>query len=237
MHRLNPVRTVGEINNIMCKDTAELREFVVFAHNLWSCPLLLIACVALLLHQLGLAGLVSCVLLPLLLPIEAAIGKKSRTVRKEALEKADARMGSVYELIDGIKTVKFTGWGLETHIDALRHQPIPDQGLLIDGHWAAAASGQTMPAVSPIDGQTLCSIAAAGAQDVDRAVQAARRTFEQGVWSRMVPTERKKILHRIADRIETHHTELAVLGVRDNGTEIAMAWKASWRGSFNRIII
>jgi gamma-glutamyl-gamma-aminobutyraldehyde dehydrogenase len=114
----------------------------------------------------------------------------------------------------------------QEHIDALRHQTIPDQGLLIDGQWAAAASGQMMPVVSPIDGQTLCTLAAAGAQDVDRAVHAARRTFEQGVWSRMAPAERKKVLHRIADRIEAHHAELAVLGVRDNGTEIAMAWKA-----------
>jgi gamma-glutamyl-gamma-aminobutyraldehyde dehydrogenase len=114
----------------------------------------------------------------------------------------------------------------QEHIDALRHQLIPNQGLLIDGQWAAAASGQTMPVVSPIDGQQLCSIAAAGAVDVDCAVQAARRSFEQGVWSRMAPAERKKVLHRIADRIEAHHAELAVLGVRDNGTEIAMAWKA-----------
>jgi len=114
----------------------------------------------------------------------------------------------------------------QEQIDTLRHLPIPDQGLLIDGHWAAAASGQTLPVVSPIDGQTLCTIAAAGPVDVDRAVQAARRTFELGVWSRMAPAERKKVLHRIADRIEVHHAELAVLGVRDNGTEIAMAWKA-----------
>lgn len=124
MHRLNPVRTVGEINNIQSKDSSELREFVAFAHNLWACPLLLVACVVLLLHQLGLAGLVSCVLLPLLLPIEAAISKRSRVVRKEALKKADVRMGSVYELIDGIKTVKFTGWGLESHIDALREDEL-----------------------------------------------------------------------------------------------------------------
>jgi gamma-glutamyl-gamma-aminobutyraldehyde dehydrogenase len=111
-------------------------------------------------------------------------------------------------------------------IDALRHQPVPDQGLLIDGQWAAASAGQTLPVVSPIDGQQLCTIAAAGGADVDRAVQAARRSFESGVWSRMAPAERKKVLHRIADRIEAHHAELAVLGVRDNGTEIAMAWKA-----------
>ena len=114
----------------------------------------------------------------------------------------------------------------QAQIDALRHQNLAERGLLIDGQWASAASGQTLLVVSPIDGQILCSIAAAGSQDVDRAVQAARRTFEQGVWSRMAPVERKKILHRIADRIETHHAELAVLGVRDNGTEIAMAWKA-----------
>ena len=114
----------------------------------------------------------------------------------------------------------------QEQIDALRHQPIPDQGLLIDGQWTASTSGQTLPVVSPIDGQQLCTIAVAGQADVDAAVAAARRSFEQGVWSRMAPAERKKVLHRIADRIEAHHAELAVLGVRDNGTEIAMAWKA-----------
>ena len=102
----------------------------------------------------------------------------------------------------------------QEQIDALRHLPIPDQGLLIDGQWTAAASGHSLPVVSPIDGQQLCTIAAAGQADVDRAVQAARRSFEQGVWSRMAPAERKKILHRIADRIETHHAELAELTPR-----------------------
>ena len=110
----------------------------------------------------------------------------------------------------------------QEHIDALRHLPIANQNLLIDGQWQPASSSQTLPVVSPIDGQTLCTLAAAGPADVDRAVQAARRTFEQGVWSRMAPAERKKVLYRIADRIEAHHAELAVLGVRDNGTEIAI---------------
>lgn len=114
----------------------------------------------------------------------------------------------------------------QEQIDALRQQPIPDQGLLIDGQWRPAASGQTLPVVSPIDGQTLCTLAAAGAADVDSAVRAARRSHEQGVWSRLAPAERKKVLHRIAERIEAQQAELAVLGVRDNGTEIAMAWKA-----------
>ena len=114
----------------------------------------------------------------------------------------------------------------QEQIDALRQQPVPDQALLIDGQWQPAASGQTLPVVSPIDGRALCTLAAASAADVDSAVRAARRSYEQGVWSRLAPVERKKVLHRIAERIEAQQAELAVLGVRDNGTEIAMAWKA-----------
>ncbi len=54
----------------------------------------------------------------------------------------------------------------------------------------------------------------------------ARAAFEKGVWSRAAPAERKKILFRIAELIERDALELAVLGVRDNGTEISMALKA-----------
>ena len=111
-------------------------------------------------------------------------------------------------------------------IDTLRLQPVPDQGLLIDGQTVPALAGETLAVHSPIDGQRLCSLAAARDSDVDRAVAAARRSFEQGVWSRRAPAERKKVLHRIADAIEREQLELAVLGVRDNGTEISMALKA-----------
>jgi 4-(gamma-glutamylamino)butanal dehydrogenase len=111
-------------------------------------------------------------------------------------------------------------------IDALRNQPIADQSLLIDGTQRPAQDGRSILAHSPIDGGVLCRLASASAVDVDVAVMAARRSFDSGVWSGMPPSERKRIMHRIADVIESHHAELAVLGVRDNGTEIAMAWKA-----------
>jgi gamma-glutamyl-gamma-aminobutyraldehyde dehydrogenase len=114
----------------------------------------------------------------------------------------------------------------QNQIDALRNAPVPEQKLLINGIWRPASSGQCMPVISPIDGKPFTSIALASADDVEQAVRAARGSFERGSWSRMAPTERKKIMHRIADRIEAHHAELAVLGVRDNGTEISMAWKA-----------
>jgi gamma-glutamyl-gamma-aminobutyraldehyde dehydrogenase len=83
-----------------------------------------------------------------------------------------------------------------------------------------------MDVISPIDGSKLTTIGDAGAVDVDLAVKAARAAFEKGTWSKAAPAERKKILFRIAELIERDALELAVLGVRDNGTEISMALKA-----------
>lgn len=79
---------------------------------------------------------------------------------------------------------------------------------------------------SPIDGSRLTTIADGGPDDMDRAVAAARAAFDGGAWSRAAPAVRKRVMHRIADRIEAEALALAVLGVRDNGTEITMALKA-----------
>nr|WP_275116064.1 aldehyde dehydrogenase [Aliiroseovarius subalbicans] len=113
----------------------------------------------------------------------------------------------------------------QSRIDKLRNQPVAPQGLFVDGAWQKGA-GETLDVLSPIDGQTLTTIERASAADVDRAVAAARRAFDDGRWSRMAPAGRKKVLHRLADLIEKNALELAVLGVRDNGTEIGMALKA-----------
>ncbi|MFZ1816034.1 MAG: aldehyde dehydrogenase [Rhizobiaceae bacterium] len=111
-------------------------------------------------------------------------------------------------------------------IDALRSMAIPPQELFIGGKWQPARTGRAMDVVSPIDGKVFSSIADAGQADVDLAVVSARAAFESGVWSRAAPAERKKVLCRIGELIEKHMLELAVLGVRDNGTEISMAMKA-----------
>ncbi|WP_300519529.1 aldehyde dehydrogenase [Aliiroseovarius sp.] len=110
-------------------------------------------------------------------------------------------------------------------MDELRNQPVAPQGLFVEGAWQAG-EGETLDVLSPIDGQRLTTIARATAADVDRAVASARRAFDDGRWSRLAPSGRKKVLHRLADLIEKHALELAVLGVRDNGTEIGMALKA-----------
>lgn len=111
-------------------------------------------------------------------------------------------------------------------IDQYRDAPIAPGRLFIGGEFSGAESGATLDVISPIDGSLLTTIADGGAADMDRAVAAARRSFEAGAWSRAEPARRKKVLNRIADLIEHHAVELAVLGVRDNGTEIAMALKA-----------
>jgi gamma-glutamyl-gamma-aminobutyraldehyde dehydrogenase len=113
----------------------------------------------------------------------------------------------------------------QADIDRLAAAPVAAQKLLIDGHWVDGQGGETV-VLSPINGQKLTTTAAASVQDVARAVASARAAFEDGRWSRMAPQGRKAVLHRLADLIDRHALELAVLGVRDNGTDIGMALKA-----------
>ncbi|TAA58068.1 aldehyde dehydrogenase [Shinella sp. JR1-6] len=115
---------------------------------------------------------------------------------------------------------------MQEKINALRNLAVAPQALFINGIWQDPADGAMLDVVSPIDGRTLTTIADAGAADVDRAVKAARTAFERGRWAKAAPAERKRVLLKIADLIEQHALELAVLGVRDNGTEISMALKA-----------
>lgn len=114
----------------------------------------------------------------------------------------------------------------QNQIDAFRSRPVPEQQLFIDGSWCDAADRRTLDVVSPIDGRVISSLASAGTADVEKAVQSARKCFSSGRWASMSPQQRKRILLRIADEIERHALELAVLGVRDNGTEISMAVNA-----------
>ncbi len=114
----------------------------------------------------------------------------------------------------------------QKNIDARRESVVPPQQHFIAGKWVSGEEDARMDVISPIDGKCFSSLADGGACDVDRAVAAARAVFEKGDWSRAAPGYRKKILLRWAELIEENALDLAVLGVRDNGTEIAMAYKA-----------
>ncbi|MGA5894173.1 aldehyde dehydrogenase family protein [Streptomyces venetus] len=94
----------------------------------------------------------------------------------------------------------------------------PSYGLFIDGEFADAADGKVFKTVSPSSEEVLSEIAQAGAEDVDRAVKAARRAFEK--WSALPGSERAKYLFRIARIIQERSRELAVLETLDNGKPI-----------------
>ena len=113
----------------------------------------------------------------------------------------------------------------QADIDTLAAAPVPAGRLLIDGVWAEGGAAP-LEVLSPINGQHLTTIASATKADVARATAAARRAFDDGRWSRQSPSARKAVLLRLAALIEAHANELAVLGVRDNGTEIGMALRA-----------
>ena len=114
----------------------------------------------------------------------------------------------------------------QASIDALRGAEIAPPGHFVDGAHRPAETGETLDVISPINGQLLTTIAQGTTGDVDHAVARARAAFEDGRWSNRPPAERKKVLLKLADLIEAEALALAVLGVRDNGTEIAMAFKA-----------
>jgi gamma-glutamyl-gamma-aminobutyraldehyde dehydrogenase len=114
----------------------------------------------------------------------------------------------------------------QTQIDALRAQDVPTQTHLINGKHVPASDGGLMEVLSPIDGQPLTHVAQGTAADMNAAVAAARAAFDDGRWANQPPAARKKVLMKWADLIDANALELAVLGVRDNGTEIGMAIKA-----------
>jgi acyl-CoA reductase-like NAD-dependent aldehyde dehydrogenase len=91
---------------------------------------------------------------------------------------------------------------------------------LIDGQLAAARSGKTFSDTSPIDGRVLGAVAAGDAADIDVAVVAARRAFERRIWADQAPAERKRVLLRFAEKIETAAAELALLETLDVGKPI-----------------
>ncbi len=91
--------------------------------------------------------------------------------------------------------------------------------LFIDGEFVDPVEGGSFATVNPATEETLSTISEAGEQDVDRAVRAARRAFEQ-VWGPMSGRDRSKYLYRIARLLQERSRELAVLETLDNGKPI-----------------
>src|ERR1700743_1576874 len=95
--------------------------------------------------------------------------------------------------------------------------------LFIGGRWVGAASGETFDTPNPATGDRLATVAAGGAEDIDRAVRAARNAFDDGPWGRVAPSDRGRIVWRIGDLVLAHLEEFAQLESLDNGKPLAVA--------------
>lgn len=95
--------------------------------------------------------------------------------------------------------------------------------MYIDGQWVDAMSGQRFDTVDPATEQVITTVPHSGPEDVERAVAAARRAFEDGPWPAMTPAERQKVLWRIAEGISARADQFAQLESIDNGKSVAVA--------------
>ncbi len=92
--------------------------------------------------------------------------------------------------------------------------------MLIDGAWSPAQDGQTWSHLHPATGEQVASFPIAGPADVDRAVRAARRAFDEGPWPRTRAGDRIRVLRRIADLVRDHGDELLALQALDNSVPL-----------------
>ncbi len=91
----------------------------------------------------------------------------------------------------------------------------------IDGEWVPPASGQTIDTENPYTRKPWATIARSGAEDVDRAVQAASAAFQDGPWSKLSASARGKLLWRMGDLMEANVDRLALLETSDNGRTLS----------------
>ncbi len=95
--------------------------------------------------------------------------------------------------------------------------------LLINGQFVEAASGKTFETLNPATGEVLARVAEGDQEDVNRAVAAARKAFDEGPWPHISAAERTSIIWKLADLIEQHADEFAQLDSLDNGKPVAVA--------------
>ena len=99
-------------------------------------------------------------------------------------------------------------------------QKIAPGRLYVGGQWVDALAGGTFPTVNPATEETLARVAEGRAEDIDRAVGAARKAFEEGPWTKMSGSDRGRILWKIGDLLEARVAEVAEIETLDSGKTI-----------------
>ena len=122
----------------------------------------------------------------------------------------------------------------ESHVHSLANDPgliskevaeflASPKKMFIGGDWVDSSSGQTLDVKDPSCDRVIASVAEGQAEDIDRAVAAARQAFEDSDWSRMKPVDRERLMHKLADLIEEHADTLAEIEALDNGKSAVIA--------------
>ncbi len=105
--------------------------------------------------------------------------------------------------------------------------------MLIDGNWVEAGDGKSFKSLNPATGEPWCEIPEATAEDVNRAVEAAHRAFSEGPWARMLPSERGRLLRRLADLLAAKSEELGRIETVDTGKMLKETrWQAKYIAEF-----
>ncbi|XP_026314184.1 cytosolic 10-formyltetrahydrofolate dehydrogenase [Hyposmocoma kahamanoa] len=122
---------------------------------------------------------------------------------------------------NGAKEVVYEG--VEMGVNKMRIK-FPTQ-LFIDGQFVNSDSGKSMEIVNPTDESVICKVQCASISDVDRAVKAAKKAFEEGEWNKISARERAALLFKLADLMEQHKEELATIESIDSGAVYTLALK------------
>ncbi|XP_042396039.1 benzaldehyde dehydrogenase, mitochondrial-like [Zingiber officinale] len=130
------------------------------------------------------------------------------------------RQGSASRVLRGVSTASL--------IEEPIHPPVQVNytQLLINGDFVDSASGKTFPTLDPRTGEVIAHVAEGDAEDINRAVIAARKAFDEGPWPKMTGYERSCILNRFADLIEKHNDEIAALESWDSGKPYQQSYRS-----------
>ena len=107
-------------------------------------------------------------------------------------------------------------------IDKARAWIARPKRMMIDGRWVEAENGGSFDTLDPSDGSVLCAVPRGTEADIDRAVAAARKAFE-GPWRKIAPAQRAAMMWRLAELVDLHREELAVLETLDNGKPLRVS--------------
>ncbi|MEE1914931.1 aldehyde dehydrogenase family protein [Pseudomonas asiatica] len=119
--------------------------------------------------------------------------------------------------------------------EATQHFLGKPQRMFIGGAWLEASDGGSAEVLEPSTEGVLTRIPMATADDLDRAVRAARAQFDGGAWSQLKPLERERLIHRLADLIETHGDELAQIEAIDMGKSVTQARAVDIQGTVDTL--